>query len=264
MVWIDNLISDYYKWLKDNAIILSDNKTGWVLISTPFIGMFNDNIEIYAKKDNHKIKLSDNGDTIHNLKLLGVNPSNSNTRKDIVDSILRNYGIMNSGEEIWVECDEKSFTKKKHNLLTAIMELNNLSVLSKHNVSSMFKEDVRKYLDELNINYTAEFISRGTTGLEFTFDFQIAKKHEEIVIKSFNSLNKTNLPVFLFAWHDIKPVRERNSKKTVKAIAIINDESKEVKSEFIDALESKGAGFILWSDRAANDNKNKLIYDEVA
>lgn len=258
MTWINEYISNYYKWLKDKTIVLSDEKTGWSLINTPFVGLFNDNIELYAKRNNGIITLSDNGETIHNLELTGVTLSRQGKRKDIADAVLLNYGIHTNGDELFVECDASNFSQKKHNLLTAVLELNDLYILSKHSISSIFKEDVRKYLDELNINYTADFISRGTTGLEFTFDFQISKKNEEIVIKSFNSFNKTNLPGFLFAWDDIKPVRERASKKDVKAIAIVNDTDKSIKHEFIDALYAKKADCILWSQRDSNESKDKL------
>lgn len=194
MTWINEHISNYYKWLKDKTVLLSDEKTDWVLISTPFIGLFNDNIELYAKKDNEVITLSDNGETIHNLELTGVNIQRSAKRKEVVNAILLNYGIQLKGSEFLVECDTPNFPQKKHNLLAALLEINDLYVLSEHNIALIFKEDVRKYLDELNIIYTADFISKGgETGLEFTFDFQISKKDEEIVIKSFNSLNKMTL-----------------------------------------------------------------------
>ena len=256
---INELIADYYKWLKDNTAILTDNTTGWSLISTPFVGLFNDHIQIYAKHDGKNIKLSDDGETFNNLDLIGVSINRSESRKEIVNTILRNYGVKTDYNELMIECDETNFAKKKHNLLMAIIEISGLYVLSKPNVSHLFKEDVRQYLEELNVNYTSDFISKGVTGLEFTFDFQIAKKTKEIVIKSFNSFDKIHLPAFLFSWQDIRPVREKASKKQVIAIAIVNDEKKEVKNDFINALNTIGADYIPWSERYSNDNKNKII-----
>lgn len=258
MSWINEHITNYYKWLKDRTVILSDENTGWTLVNTPFVGLFNDHIELYAKKDKDVITLTDNGETFHNLDLTGLSVTRSAKRRELVDAILLNYGIRSNGNELSVECNANTFAQKKHNLLTAVLELNDLYVLSEHNVASIFKEDVRQYLDELNVIYTADFISKGTTGLEFTFDFQISKRDEEVVIKSFNSLNKATLSSFLFSWEDIKPVRERTSKKSVRAIAVVNDENKDVKSEFIDALNAKKAGSILWSQRHTDENRQKL------
>ncbi|MCE6988489.1 DUF1828 domain-containing protein [Dyadobacter sp. CY323] len=259
MTWANTLINDYYGWLKSKTVVIPDERTEWVSIQTPFIGLFNDTIEMYAQKKGKKILLSDNGDTFHNLELVGASINRVGERRNIAERILLNYGIQLNNDELVTETTEQNFAQKKHNFLSAIMELNDLYVLSKPNVASIFKDDVRIYLDEQNIIYTPDFISKGSTGLEFMFDFQIAGKNSEIVIKSFNTINKQTLSSFLFSWDDIKPIREKVSKKNVTAIAFINDEDKPVKAEFLEALRSKHADFIIWSDRHKNDNIFKLV-----
>ena len=259
MNWINTYVDGYYDWLREKTVIQKGETTDWFLINTPFLGAFNDTIEIYAQKKVNKIILSDNGETITNLELQGLHIQGSKRRRYILDTILLNYGVKFSNDELIIEADFENFSQSKHNLLSAIIEINDLYVLSKNNVSSIFKEDVRTYLDNQDIIYTPDFISKGVTGLEFNFDFQIAQKNKEIVIKSFNTINKSNLPTFLFSWEDIKPVREKITKKEVKAIAIINDIDKEIKNEFIDALKSKNANFILWSEKDSDENKKLLV-----
>jgi hypothetical protein len=259
MNWANTLINDYYIWLKNKTVIIPDDKTEWVAIQTPFIGLFNDVIEMYARKKDSKIILSDNGETFHNLDLVGSTLTRTGERRNIAERILLNYGIQLKNNELITETAEHNFSQKKHNFLSAIMELNDLYVLSTSNVSSIFKEDVRTYLDEKNIIYTPDFISKGSTGLEFMFDFQIAGKNSELVLKSFNTINKQTLSSFLFSWDDIKPVREKISKKNVTAIAVINDEEKPIKGEFLEALHAKNANFIIWSERHDESNIRKLL-----
>ena len=55
MEWIDNKIAEYYSWLKDNTAIKEDKGTGWFSVSTPFVGLFNDNIEIFIKYPNPRL-----------------------------------------------------------------------------------------------------------------------------------------------------------------------------------------------------------------
>lgn len=258
MTWVNTLINDYYNWLKNKTVIIPDERTEWVAIQTPFIGLFNDVIEMYAQKKNEKIILSDNGETFHNLDLVGASVNRSGERRNIAERILLNYGIQLKDSELIAETNDQNFSQKKHNFLSAIIELNDLYVLSKPNVASIFKEDVRTYLDEKNIIYTPDFISKGSTGLEFMFDFQIAGKNSEIVLKSFNTINKQTLSSFLFSWDDIKPVREKVSKKNVTAIAVINDEEKPIKSEFLEALKTKNASYIIWSERHNDGSIAKL------
>ncbi len=257
MNWLDTMIDDYYKWLRERTIIEAGH-SDWYCIDTPFMGAFNDSIEVYALKNNGSIILSDNSETLNNLELQGVNIQGSKKRREILDNILLSYGLSQKDKELVIEANERNFPQKKHNFLTAILEINDLAVLSKHNVSSIFKEDVRAYLNELEITYTPEFISKGSTGLEFTFDFQIAKREKEIVLKSFNSINKSTLSTFLFSWEDIKPVREKITQKEVNAIAVINDLDKEIRPEYLEALKAKNADFILWSNRENEEAISKI------
>nr|WKN38172.1 DUF1828 domain-containing protein [Tunicatimonas sp. TK19036] len=262
---IESLVSDYYTFLKDNTIVQTNAQGSWTQISTPLLDTFNDSIDIYAKQQNGYIVISDDGQTLRNLELSGVNISRSPKRKQLFEQVLINYGVQYESErkELLVRASEKDFPQKKFNLLSSIVEINNLYVFSKHAVASAFAEDVEAYLDEQQLIYTPHFISRGSTGLEFTFDFQIASRKTELVIKAFNTINSMNLPHFLFAWKDIKETREKQVKKEVIGLAIINDE-KEIKSEYLTALHSKETVHILWSQRHAPDSIRKLHPVEAA
>lgn len=257
---IESLVDGYYSFLKDNTKIYADATSGWTQISTPLLNTFNDTIDLYAKKQNGHIVLSDDGETLRNLELCGVSINRSTKRKELLQQILLNYGVMqqNGSQELIVEADTRNFPQKKFNLLSAIVDINNLVVLSKHNVSSAFIEDIAAYLDEQQLIYTPHFISRGSTGLEFTFDFQIASRNTELVIKGFNTVNSMNLPHFLFAWEDIKKVRQQQVKKEVISLAILNDESKDVKVEYLAALQAKNADYIFWSKRYSPESTKKL------
>ena len=258
MSWINALMDDYYSFLKEKTILSENSGSEWVEISTPFTGLFNDTLDIFVKKQRKKIIFSDDGNTMRNLELSGMEISRSPKRREFLERILINYGVKLINNELMTEANEKDFPQKKLNLLSAISETNELYFLAKHTVASVFKEDVKDYLDEQELIYTPHFISKGSTGLEFTFDFQIAYKHTEIVIKSFNFINKMNLPHFLFTWDDIKKIRERQTEKKVVGLAIINDTDRAVNTEYTDALTNYGAEHILWSERHKPENIQKL------
>ena len=260
MNWINSLMNDYYTFLKERTLVTVSNKSDWIEISTPFIGLFNDTVDIYARKQGSKIILSDDGNTLRDLGLSGLDISRSPKRKEILDRILINYGLKIIHNELTTEATERDFPQKKLNLISAISEVADLYYLTKQTVASVFREDVKAFLDELELIYTPYFISKGSTGLEFTFDFQIAYRNTEIVIKSFNSVNKMNLPQFLFTWDDIKKVREQQTQKQIIGLAVINNIEREVIDDYLTALDSKGAEHILWSQRYSEENINKLKY----
>ncbi len=259
MTWIDTAIDNYYTFLKENTEVLQDSQTGWFVISTPFVGLFNDTVEIFCKENDGVITLSDDKQTIHNIELVGVPIQRSAKRKEIVQRILLNYGIRLEDGELLVEANLKNFPQKKHNLLSAIIEISDMYMLSKQTITSVFKEDVKKYLDEQDIIYTPQFISKGSMGIEFNFDFQIARRDREIVINTFNSLNVANLSKFILGWDDIKETRERITQKKLIGLAVVNNDDKEIKEEYLEALRIKGTDYILWTERHKPENLKKVI-----
>jgi|APEBP8051072266_1049373.scaffolds.fasta_scaffold04801_3 hypothetical protein len=249
MNWIDPLIDNYHQFVRNRTHIKIDQSSEWAVIHTPFLDMFNDGVEVYVKKSDGKIFLSDDGITLKNLELCGINFNRSNSRREILDKILLNYGIRKKDNELVVEATDKNFPQQKLNLLSAIIEINDLSILAKHTLSSVFREDVDAFLTEKGIIFTPWFIAKGSTGLEFTFDFLIAGRKEEIVVKVFSGLNKTNLASFLFSWEDVKETRQKISNKNLIGLAVVNDVEKAVKKEYLDAFSYKGTGVLPWSKR---------------
>lgn len=258
MSWIDERIETYYQWLKDNTAIKEDIGTGWSSVSTPFVGLFNDCIEIFIKKEEDKILLSDDSLTIDNLTLLGVDIARSPKRMEFIKYVLRNYGVQLVDKELTVISSEKDFPQKKHALISAISEISDLGITAKHTVASVFVEDVQTYLTERDVTFTPQFIAKGSTGLEFNFDFHIAGKKSELVIKPFNSLNQGAVERFLFSWQDIKDTRESVTKKEMKSLAVINDTVNEPKREYIEAFKSKNADVLFWSLRNTKEYSDKL------
>lgn len=259
MNWIDEAINNYYRWMKERTTYHLDDSTQWAEINTPFIGLFNDCIDVYIKKEGNKYLLSDDGETLEKLSLLGINLSKNSKRKQWGESILRNHGITLEGTELTTEASLENLPMKKHSLVSAIIELSEMESLTKSSVDTFFTEDVRAFLDQSETIYTPNFITKGSTGIEFTFDFQIAGKDKEKVIKSFNTLNKSNVPSFLFAWEDIRVERQKTSRKELGGLAFINDSERPVKEEFLNALTIKGADYILWSQRNTPQSKRKLV-----
>lgn len=256
--WITECIDQYYDWLRKNTFLQADSQTGWTSISTPFTGLFNDAIEIFVKREGDIIMLSDDGVTLRNLGLVGVNVNRAGKRKEWLEYVLLNYGITLDSGELRVEAKMTDFAQKKHNLICAISELSDMEISAKHIVSSLFIEDIRKYLNEQEVIYTPQFIAKGKTGIDFTFDFQLAGRNKEMVIKSFNTLNRLNVPNFLFGFEDIKSLRETATSKELLSLAIVNDEDRDIKPEFISAFESKDVDILYWSKRNSPDSLQLL------
>ncbi len=258
MKWLEDNIKQYYDFLKSNTHLRKSMESGWIVINTPYVGTFNDTIDIYAKKEpTGQIVLSDDGLTLKNLELVGVDlSSRSKKRKEWLNMILLNYGITLQNGELVVHCSNADFAQKKHNLLSAIFAVSEMECLADNSVRSIFKEDVMQFLNEQDVIYTREFIAKGSTGLDFTFDFQIAGRETELLIQSFGDLTMGNVPRFLFTLEDVREARGKIAKKGLKAIAIVSNKG-EGKEDLLGALTQKGADYIIWDDR--HNQTSKLI-----
>ena len=82
------IIQQYLKWIRDNTIAKSINDEKVCSISTPFLDRHNDHLDIYLIKENGNILLTDNGYTIADLKMSGME-INTPKRENILKTALR-------------------------------------------------------------------------------------------------------------------------------------------------------------------------------
>ena len=126
MSWANALIKDYFDFLNKKTVVFKDEKTEWVIIQTPFVGLFNDVIEIYAQKKGDRIILSDDGKTFENLNLISQKLNSAGELKNLAEKLLLNYGIQQKGGELVIEATSQNFAEKIHNLISSIIGLNKM------------------------------------------------------------------------------------------------------------------------------------------
>ena len=261
MNWLLDGINEYFEWLKKRTFVSQDDATGWSVISTPFVGLFNDTIDIFAKQNpDGTIALSDDGNTLNNLELFGVGFKNTTGRKSILDRVKLNYGVSISKDlELTKVVDKADFVQGKHDMLRAMLELSDMLNLTTHRVSAVFKEDVKNLFYEKEMTVTPDFIVSGRSGIRFTFDYLIAKPRKETVVQVFNNFDKANLATFLFGVDEVKAAREQISEKRFEPIAIINDVDNKARKELLDALQNREMTYLLWSEHESPNFIQRLI-----
>ena len=126
---IDALIENYFKWLKDNTSTKLINDT-WSEITTPYLDRHNDCLQIYAKKENNNIILTDDGYIINDLISSGC-ALDSQRRKEILNTTIKGFGVSLDDNQIIVKTTIDNFPQKKHDLIQAMLAVNDLFYLSK-------------------------------------------------------------------------------------------------------------------------------------
>ena len=239
-----NLINDYIEWLRQNINIKEIN--GMYEITTPFLDRHNDHLQIYVKKSDSGLILTDYGHTITDLKLSGCEFT-TEKRRQILQSILNGFGVRLLEDELVVEARPENFPQKKHNLIQAILSINDLFVMAAPMVASFFREDVERFLRLNDIRFTPSVNFTGKSGFVHFFDFVIpaSKVKPERILKTINRPDKQKITSLIFSWTDTKEIRAPDS----TAYGVLNDMEQPINPDLISALKQYGIKAMPWSQR---------------
>ncbi len=132
---IQSLMDGYSSWLKDRTCLreLKD----CVEITTPYLDRHNDYLQIYARRANGGYVLTDDGYVLGDLELSGCRIE-SPKRQAMFRTTLKGFGIQLNGQALEVRTAADSFPAKKHNLVQAMLAVNNLFHLAAPSVASLF------------------------------------------------------------------------------------------------------------------------------
>ncbi len=243
---IEKLLNDYRAWLKDKTT-LREVDGSWVEITTPYLDRHNDALQIYARRENGGYVLTDDRYTIHDLESSGCN-LNTEKRQDLLKMTLNGFGVRLNDEALEVRATLDNFPLRKHNLIQAMLAVNDLFYLAKPVVESLFFENVIEWLEANEIRYTPKAKLTGASGYDHLFDFVIpksGKKQPERIVQALNRPTRDTAESFILAWLDTRQVRPPDS----RAYAVLNDMEQPVSGGVIDAFRNYRIDPVPWSRR---------------
>ena len=241
----------YISWLEDE---ISVNKIGEYLeVTSPFLDRYNDYLQVYAKIQNdNEIIITDDSYTINNLKMSGID-FNSTKRKQLLTTFINKYRIDLKDDELLVKTDIDDFPRKILFLMQAMLNIDDMFMLSQNKVASIFLDDVTNFLDEKEIFYSKDVNFIGKSGFLYSYEYLIqrSKTQPERLCKVINNPNKQNFQSTMFMWNDTKETRSKES----ELIVFLNDDSK-IDSNVMDGFKNYNVDTIPWSRK--NDYINLL------
>lgn len=233
----------YLQWLNDNISVIKSNDDV-VEIQTPFLNHFNDWIYIYLVKKDNNLYLSDGGNTLNELELSGVK-LNTDAKKRIMNNFLIVNGLSINNDVIIKKTSVNTLAQDKHTFIQGILSINDMFILNRTNIRSLFIEEVKKYFDEIGVRYSTEIGLIGRSGLQHIFNFIIPKSNQflERIIYTINNLNnKEKVDSTLMKFIDIRDIR-----RDTIGVVIINDIDNNIKNEYIEAFNNYEIKPILFS-----------------
>jgi hypothetical protein len=241
---IQNLIDNYVRWLKDKTVLRQVKD--WVEITTPYLDRHNDYLQIYAKRQNGGYLLTDDGYVLEDLEQSGCKLESAK-RQALLRITLNGFGVQTNEGRLEIHASPDNFALRKHNLIQAMLAVNDLFYLAVPVVASLFYEDVVAWLDLHEIRYTPKVKFTGKSGYDHLFDFVIPKSRTrpERILHTINRPSRDTAQVLAFSWIDTKEVRPPDS----KAYALLNDSDQTISTSVLDALINYDVNPILWSRR---------------
>ena len=241
---IKQLTDSYHAWLKDKTVIRQIDQSAE--ITTPYLDRHNDYVQIYAKKEKGGFLLTDDGYTITDLEQGGCKLE-TRRRKDLLNMTLNGFGVRIDEGALQVHATTENFALRKHNLVQAMLAVNDMFYLALPMVASLFYEDVVTWLDASDIRYTPKVKFTGKTGYDHLFHFVIPKSRlqPERVIHAVNHPDRRSTQSAVMAWIDTKEVRAPDS----RAYVLLNDSEHSVSPDVFDALLNYDVVPVAWSER---------------
>ena len=244
---VHSLLDQYWNWLraKTNLRQIGD----WVEITTPYLDRHNDYLQIYARRQNGGFVLTDDGYILEDLEQSGCK-LDSPKRQALFMMTLNGFGVQVDEQKraLQVRATAQNFALQKHNLVQAMLAVNDLFYMASPLTAKLFYEDVVDWLELSNIRYTPKIKLTGTSGYDHQFDFVIPKSREqpERVLRAINRPGRDTAQSMAFSWIDTKDVRSPDA----RAYAILNDTDQTVSESVLDAMRIYNLRPIPWSERS--------------
>ena len=169
-------------------------------------------------------------------------------RQALLKMTLNGFGVNANGTTLEVKATQDNFPLRKHNLVQAMLAVNDLFYLASPMVASLFQEDVEAWLDLSAIRYTPSVKFTGKSGYDHRFHFVIPKSKEqpERILHAINRPNRETAQAMAFSWIDIREVRASDT----RAYAILNDSDSRVAENILDAIRNYEVNPVPWSNRS--------------
>ena len=240
----EQLIEAYVSWLRE--AFSTERLKDACELTTPFLDRHNDHLQIFAFDRDGKIVLSDDGYILSDLRASGVD-LNTPKRQAVFESVLSGFGVRREGDQLLVEASQRNVGQRLHSLVQAMIGIDDMFVMARPRVATFFWEDVRAFLDEHEVRYSARVKIAGRSGFDHAIDFLIPKsrKRPERFVQVINAPNKNTIGACLFVLGDTREARRDGS----EAYVFLNDQDRKVGDDVIEALEAYEVTSALWSQR---------------
>ena len=149
--WLNRLVGGFYRWLRKETKVIREDDGSYV-VSTPFLGLFNDVIEVCVRRESGKILLSDDGDALRSLNLAaGVEDAlRDKSRLEFLEAVILSHGVRLDREsgELLMDANKSDFSEKMHGFISAMLEIHGMAAAISLSERKEAKGDILEMLSK--------------------------------------------------------------------------------------------------------------------
>lgn len=249
---VDEISSEYFNFIRENTklTLLSDSRTE---IVTPFVDSKGEGISFSITFDGHLYTLSDDGFAAWELALEGIDIKKNSKRKEIFSAQIKYNGFdFDSNDNIiYRTVTKRDIGQAIHDMTQLLINIYDLTYLSRNNVYQQFYEDVRNYFIE-NENYAVfpDFNLTGKSHFNHKFNYVFLQNGISKLTKVYKTLNRQQVDTILTSWLDTSESRKNNYNGKEELYIILSDEGfSNLSDDFILAFNSYDIGILDFSDK---------------
>ncbi|MCZ0717869.1 DUF1828 domain-containing protein [Aerococcus kribbianus] len=233
---VEKIKDDYMNFIKENTKInIHENEI--ISINTPFVDSFGEGISFSIEHNDRLYKVTDNGFAYWELGLAGIDLSRKGKRKEIFNNSITFHGFsLGDNNEIYRLIPKKEISQSIHDMTQLLINIYDLTYLSRHNVADQFYQDVDSYFNNSDrFNFFQDFSLTGKSQLNHRFNYVFIQDKINKLARVHTRLDKQQVNSILTSWLDTSLVRKPNEELYI----ILSEEGfQNVSEENLIALDS--------------------------
>ncbi|ANZ60200.1 DUF1828 domain-containing protein [Secundilactobacillus paracollinoides] len=224
---MDSIARDWLSFIKKSHEfkMVSDTE---LRVNTPFTDPFGDSISLLIVLSNDIYTISDQGYTLWNLKMHGVDLTDkkSHRYKNLEAILMKNNARLETNGAIVGHATRQDVPQTINDLTQTLIQVSDLIYLSRKNTRSVFLDDVNTYFTVQNKNYSVlrGMSMQGQTKLKYNIDFIFNRTvTERKFVNVYNSLSKSLVEQLIGIWADTINYRTSHNQENVPLSIIVPD-----------------------------------------
>lgn len=168
-------------------VLRCDEVTGGLRLRTVFEHPDGDLIDLYLVDAGDRVLLTDHGEALRHLDVLGFEPLNTPKKRAMFTEAIANLSVHESEGNLEITAradDPKDLLTKLFRLGQAAVRVGDLVFVARELTPRFFRDDVREYLTANKIEAEDSPQVVGRSGQPYTLDFRIRRRRNPLLVKT--------------------------------------------------------------------------------